>query len=70
LAAPSIDGRDDVDRWVTALRADHQIVPRIVFAHGVEMFGEARRPDCLVTGVDGRKNHQRNGSVWMALNDK
>ena len=22
-------------------------------AHGVEIFGEARRPDCLVTGVDG-----------------
>ena len=28
-------------------------------AHRVEMFGEARRPDCLVTGVDGGMNHQR-----------
>ena len=59
MAASSIGGRYDVDRWVTALRR----------AHGVEMFGGARRPDCLVTGVDGGMNHQRKGSVWMALND-
>ena len=28
-----------------------------------------RSGDGLVTGVDGGMNHQRNGSVWMALND-
>ncbi len=61
-------GSGDGDRWVTALRADHQMLPRIVVPT-VSRCSE--RHGALVTGVDGGHCHANSiGDVGEFSQDR